>query len=478
MLTIAETMVAAPELLLLICASLILVINAFVEDAKHRVVYYLTQLSLVSCGLLVLFQFPDQAPIHAFANHYINDTMASILKIVICIISGFSLLYAYEYMHKYTKFSGEFFVLALFAILGIMILVSAHSLLTVYLGLELLSLSLYSMIAIQRQVSTAIEAALKFFVLGALVSGILLYGMSIIYGVTGSLELNAIATHIQDHTENPLLIFGLVFILVGIAFKLGAAPFHMWIPDVYQGASISATLFIASAPKIAAFAMAIRLLTNGLQPLFIDWQSILIGLSVLSMAIGNIVAISQTNIKRMLAYSAIAHMGYLLLGILSGTETGYAASMFYIISYAVMSLGAFSMVVLLSRKNFEAEKLEHFQGLAHRTPWFACMFLILMFSLAGIPPFLGFWGKWFVLQELIHAGLFEVAVIAVFLSIIGAYYYLRIIKLMYFDRAKSLPAIIASKQMRLAFSINSLALLFFGLAPASIFSICINAFAT
>lgn len=475
MLTIAETMVAAPELLLLTCASLILIIDAFVDDPEHRTVYYLTQLSLVFCGLLVLSQFPVQGTVYAFANSYINDPMASILKIVICIISCFSLLYAYEYMHKHTTFSGEFFVLALFAILGIMILVSAHSLLTVYLGLELLSLSLYAMIAIQRQVDTAIEAALKFFVLGALASGILLYGMSIIYGVTGSIELGAIATHIQDQTKNPLLIFGLVFILVGIAFKLGAAPFHMWIPDVYRGASISATLFIASAPKIAAFAMAIRLLTNGLQPLFIDWQNMLIFLSVLSMAIGNIIAISQTNIKRMLAYSAIAHMGYLLLGLLSGTVSGYAASMFYIIIYAVMSVGAFSMVVLLSRKNFEAEDIEHFQGLAYRTPWFACMFLILMFSLAGLPPFLGFWAKWFVLQELVNAGLFKLAVVAVFLSIIGAYYYLRIIKLMYFDKAKSLPAIIASKQMRVAISINSLALLFFGLAPASILSMCFNA---
>lgn len=474
MLTLNEVMVCAPEIVLLLSACLMLLINAFSNDPKCRIVYYFAQLTLIVCGFVVIASYQGGEAVHAFSNSYINDGMATILKVAVAIIACFSFLYSYEFMEKYDQLRGEYFTLALFAILGMMILISAYSLLTVYLGLELLSLSLYAMIAMQKKSLPAIEAAMKFFILGALASGMLLYGMSMIYGVSGSLELGAISTHIQDGSDQLLLVFGLTFILVGIAFKLGAVPFHMWLPDVYQGASTSVVLFIASVPKLAAFAMAIRLLANGLQPLVNDWQSMLMLLSVLSITIGNIVAISQTNIKRMLAYSAIAHTGYLLLGISTGTESGYAASMFYIITYAIMSIGAFSMIVLLSRKDCEVDQLDQFKGLSDRAPWFSFMMLILMFSMAGIPPFLGFWGKWFVLKELIDAGFWKLAAVALFLSVIGAYYYLRLIKLMYFDKAESMTAISASKEMRLAVSANSLVLLILGLMPTSLLSICIG----
>jgi NADH-quinone oxidoreductase subunit N len=395
------------------------------------------------------------------------------LKEGVFIIGFFAFLYSHEYLKEHGWLKGEYFVLGLFAILGEMILISASNLLTVYLGLELLSLSLYAMVAMHRKSTAASEAAMKYFVLGALASGMLLYGMSMIYGVTGSLDLATISNIVESDTGNLLLVFGLVFILVGIAFKLGAVPFHMWVPDVYQGSPTCVTLFLASAPKLAAFAMAMRLLVDGLQPLLNDWQGMLIILAVLSMATGNIIAISQSNIKRMLAYSAIAHIGFLLLGLLSGTASGYAGSMFYVITYALMSMGAFAMVILLGRKD-----LDHFKGLSDRSPWFAFMMLILMFSMAGVPPFLGFWAKWFVLKELVDAGFVWLAATAVFFSIIGAYYYIYVIKLMYFDKADSMTAIKASKQMRFALSVNGMALLILGLIPGALLAICISVMST
>jgi len=477
MLSISETMTCAPEILMLTMASLILVVDTFSNDPLRKVTYYLSQLTLIITAVLVIQMSPEQT-VYAFGNSYINDGMATVLKTGVFIIGFFAFLYSHEYLKEHDWIKGEYFVLGLFAILGMMILISAHSLLTVYLGLELLSLSLYAMVAMHRKSTAASEAAMKYFVLGAMASGMLLYGMSMIYGVTGSLELGTIATIIESDANNILLVFGLVFILVGIAFKLGAVPFHMWVPDVYQGSPTCVTLFIASAPKLAAFAMAIRLLVDGLYPLLDDWQGMLIILSLLSMATGNIIAISQTNIKRMLAYSTIAHIGYLLLGILSGTASGYAGSMFYIMTYALMSMGAFGMVILLGRKDFEADELKHFKGLSDRSPWFAFIMLILMFSMAGVPPFLGFWGKWFVLKELVDAGFVWLAAAAVFFSIIGAYYYIRVIKLMYFDKADSMTAIKASKQMRFALSINGLALLILGLMPGALLAICISVMST
>lgn len=473
MLSLTEVMVCMPEILVFGMVGLILIVASFSDDHQCRNTYYLTQLTLILAAVVVFNLYP-RADVYAFAGHYVNDGMATVLKIAVFVISFFVLLYTYEYMRKCNWFKAEYFLLALFAVLGMMILISAHSLLTIYLGLELLSLSLYTMVAMRQELATATEAAMKYFILGALASGILLYGMSMVYGVAGSLDLTEIISIAAMHKNNVLLIFGLIFMLVGIAFKLGAVPFHMWIPDVYQGAPTPVTLFIASAPKLAAFAMAVRLLVDGLYPLLPHWQDMLIILSVLSMGAGNIIAISQLSIKRMLAYSAIAHIGYLLLGLLSGTVLGTASAIFYAIIYVTMSMGGFGMLILLGSKNFTADKLEHFKGLSKRSPWFAFIMLILMFSMAGVPPFLGFWGKWFVLKEVIGAGFTWLALVAVFFSVIGAYYYLRVIKLIYFDEAETMTAIGGSRSMRLALSANGLSLLVLGLMPMALLSVCVS----
>ncbi len=333
-------------------------------------------------------------------------------------------------------FRGEFFALALFATLGMMVMISANHLLTLYLGLELLSLSLYAMVALQRDSARATEAAMKYFVLGALASGMLLYGMSMLYGATGTLEITELAQLSMDGVRaQAVLVFGLVFIVAGLGFKLGAVPFHMWVPDVYQGAPTAVTLFLGSAPKFAAFAIVMRLLAQalGAEMLVDEWRQMLMIMAVLSLAIGNLTAIMQTNLKRMLAYSTISHMGFLLLGVLSGTIDGYGAGMFYVVVYVLMTLGAFGIILLLTRGGFEAEELDDYKGLNQRSPWYAFLMLLLMFSMAGIPPTVGFYAKLSVLQAVVQIGLWWVAVIAVIFSLIGAFYYLRIVKLMYFD---------------------------------------------
>jgi NADH-quinone oxidoreductase subunit N len=431
-------------------------------------------LSLLLTFALVITSTPDIA----FNSSFISDTMSSTLKAFICVITFVVFLSSYEYLKENKSIKGEYFVLGLFAVLGMMIMASAYSLLSLYLGLELLSLSLYTMVAMQRNFDSASEAAMKYFILGALASGMLLYGISMIYGLTGQLQLHDIAVAIKGESINhSYLVFGMIFLIIGMAFKLGAAPFHMWLPDVYQGAPTSVTLFISTAPKLAAFAMMMRVLVDGLLPLVADWQSILMILAVLSMAVGNVIAIAQTNIKRMLAYSTIAHVGFLFLGLIAGTATGFSGSMFYIISYALMSMGSFGMVILLGRNGFEAEMLDDFKGLSERSPWFAFIMLCLMFSMAGVPPFLGFWSKWFVLKELVASGFVELAAVAVFFSIIGAFYYLRIIKLMYFDKATTMTAIKSSKQMRMVLSVNGLLILFLGLAPNALMALCLSALA-
>jgi NADH-quinone oxidoreductase subunit N len=347
------------------------------------------------------------------------------------------------------------------------VMVSAHSLLTIYLGLELLSLSLYAMVAFDRDSASASEAAMKYFVLGALASGMLLYGMSMIYGATGSLDVTRIAVAIGDGQDRGMiLVFGLCFIVVGLAFKFGAVPFHMWVPDVYHGAPTAVTLFLGSAPKIAAFAMAMRLLSETLGQLVADWQGMLVILSVLSLAIGNVVAIAQTNLKRMLAYSTISHVGFLLLGILAGTATGYSAAMFYAITYALMAIGGFGIIILLSRAGYEADSLEDFRGLNDRSPWFALMMLILMFSMAGVPPTIGF-----------YVDMLWLALVAVFFSIIGAYYYIRVVKLMYFDTPASDAPLVMNVDLRIAVSLNGLAVLGLGLFPGGLLALCTRALA-
>lgn len=471
----ADITLALPEIILLASACLLLVVDTFSRDTDRKVTYVLAQLILIVTALMAIYLYTGETS-YAFGKTFVSDPMSTVLKVIVCIVSFFVFLYSNEYLKKHEWMQGEYFVLGLFAVLGMMVMISAYSLLTVYLGLELLSLSLYAMVAMHKDSQPASEAAMKYFVLGALASGMLLYGISMLYGVTGTLELGELSQLLSARSEqNTLLVFGLVFIIVGIAFKFGAVPFHMWVPDVYQGAPTAVTLFISSAPKIAAFAMAIRLLVDGLQPLLVDWQQMLVILSILSMATGNIIAIAQSNLKRMLAYSTIAHVGFLLLGILSGTEAGFAAAMFYVITYALMSAGAFGIIILLSRKGFESDNLDDIKGLSDRSPWFAFIMLILMFSMAGVPPFLGFWAKWFVLKEIVDMGYVWLAALAVAFSIIGAYYYIRIIKLMYFDKADSMTAIKSSRQMRLALSINGLAILVIGLMPGSLMAVCLAA---
>ena len=471
----ADLILALPEITLFALACLVLIVEAYSKDPEHSLTYWMTQATLIITLVLILISCPEKAVL-AFNGGFISDAMSAILKAFMCGISFIVFLYSYEYLKEHQALKGEYFVLGLFAVLGMMIMASAASLLSVYLGLELLSLSLYAMVAMQRNSESASEAAMKYFILGALASGMLLYGISMIYGLTGHLQLGAIAEVItNDSINRSYLVFGMIFLIIGIAFKLGAAPFHMWVPDVYQGAPTSVTLFISSAPKLAAFAMAMRILVDGLFPLVSDWQSILMILAVLSMGVGNVIAIAQTNIKRMLAYSTIAHVGFLFLGLIAGTEAGFSGSMFYIISYALMSMGAFGMIILLGRNGFEAEMLDDFKGLSERNPWFAFIMLCLMFSMAGIPPFLGFWSKWFVLKELVASGFVTLAAVAVIFSIIGAFFYLRIIKLMYFDKAESMTAIKASKQMRVVLSVNGLVILLLGLAPNGLMGLCLAA---
>ncbi len=355
-------------------------------------------------------------------------------------------------------------------------MISASNFLTLYLGLELLSLSLYAMVALRRDSVVATEAAMKFFVLGALASGFLLYGMSLVYGVTGALDITRVAEVIQSGVVDPtVLVVGLVFIIAGISFKLSVAPFHMWVPDVYQGAPTAVVLFIGSAPKLAAFGFVMRLLVEGMGGMVADWQGMLIILAVLSMVVGNLAAIAQTNIKRMLAYSTISHMGFMLLGIISADGNGYSSSMFYIVVYVIMTLGTFGMLMLLSNEEFEAERLDAFKGLNRRNPWYAFITLLLMFSLAGIPPTVGFYAKLSVLQAVLGAGYVWLAVVAVLFSLVGAFYYLRIVKLMYFDEPESDTPISPQGDVELLISANGLAVLGFGIFPQTLMTLCVYA---
>jgi len=470
--TVPDFMPAAPELFLLGAACLVLVVDVYVPERYRLFSYQLSQASLVAAALLCIGLFPSE-PVTTFAGTFVSDAMSAVLKVTMLVMTYFAFFYSKVYLQERNLFKGEYFVLGLFAVLGMMVLVSAHSLLTVYLGLELLSLSLYAMVALNRESSVASEAAMKYFVLGALASGMLLYGMSLVYGVTGSLELADVREHVAAlQSRNLVLVTGLVFVVVGIAFKLGAVPFHMWVPDVYEGAPTSVTLFIGTAPKVAAFGMLMRLLVDGLEELQGDWIGMLVILAVLSMAVGNIVAIAQSNLKRMLAYSTIAHVGYLFLGIVAGTPAGYAASMFYIIVYALMSLGGFAMIILLGHAGFEADRLDDFRGLNERNPWFAFLMLILMLSMAGVPPFLGFWAKWSVLREVVAADMVWLAALAVAFAVIGLFYYLRVIRLMYFDKPEEPAPVRAMPDMRVMISTNALAILVLGVYPGGLLALC------
>ncbi len=473
---ITPLMPAYPELFLLVMVCVILVVDLFVSDDNRIVTYALTQFALAGC-LAITFLTSSAQPAYTFSGMFVDDLMSDVLKLLVYAGVMMMLVYSRAYVAARGLFRGEFFMLVLFATLGMMIMISANHLLTLYLGLELQALSLYSMVALQRDSAVATEAAMKYFVLGALASGMLLYGMSMLYGATGTLEITRLAEIIfYGVARDVVLVFALVFIVAGLGFKLGAVPFHMWVPDVYHGAPTAVTLFIGSAPKLAAFAFIMRLLVQGLgaERLVEEWQQMLIVMAVLSLAIGNITAIAQTNLKRMLAYSTIGHMGFLLLGILSGDLIGYGAGMFYVVVYVLMNLGSFGMIMVLSRSGFEAENLEDFKGLNARNPWYAFMMLLLMFSMAGVPPTVGFYAKLSVLQAVINAGYVWLAVIAVLFSLIGAFYYLRLVKLMYFDASQDTAPIEPHGDVRMLMSANGLAMLVFGIMPEPLMALCID----
>jgi NADH-quinone oxidoreductase subunit N len=448
---------AIPEIFVFAMACFILIVDLYLPPRSRAVSYFLAQATLVAAAGLSLLNAGVTGVF--FNGMFVADPLAVLMKLAIYVLTFFVFAYSREYLSQRELLRGEYFVLGLFGVVGMMVMASASHFLTLYLGLELLSLSVYAMVAFQRDSPSATEAAMKYFVLGAMASGMLLYGMSMLYGVTGSLEIAAVSRAIAGMSANDLvLIFGLVFIIVGVAFKVGLVPFHMWVPDVYQGAPTAVTAYIATAPEIASFALVIRLLIGGLQGLSTSWQEMLIVLAVLSMGIGNIVAIAQTSIKRMLAYSAISHMGFFMLGILSASPEGYSSALFYVLAYSAMSLGAFGVVILLSRKGFEADRLDDFKGLNQRSPWYAFVMLLLMFSLAGVPPTVGFYAKLLVIQSVVGANMVWLAVAAVVFAVIGAYYYLRVVKLMYFDEPEETAALGGAGDIRFFLTVNGLLL--------------------
>ena len=466
-----------PEMFVLGMACVVLLVDLFIPQRQQTLTYTLTQLTLLGALLLSLWVFPGKSVI-GFHGMLIHDQLGAVLKIVIYISSIFVFMYSRDYMRHHDMGRGEPYLLGLFAVLGMMVMVSAHNFITLYLGLELMSLPIYAMVALQRDSERASEAGMKYFVLGAIASGMLLYGMSMLYGATGSLDITIIEQVISatNHAHMLILIFGLVFVVAGLAFKLGAVPFHMWLPDVYSGAPNAATLFIAVAPKVAVFGLMIRLLVNAMPDLQVQWQELVIILSVLSMLLGNIVAIMQTNLKRMLAYSSIAHGGYMLLGFAAATSAGYSAAMFYTIVYALMSLGGFGIITLMAKKGFEAESIDDLRGLNDRNPWLAFLMLIILFSMAGIPPTVGFFAKLGLLEALVGAHLVWLAALTLVIAVIGSYYYLNVVKVMYFDKPKNNQAIKIPLDSTLAFSINGLAILYFGIFPSGLIHICRSLF--
>jgi NADH-quinone oxidoreductase subunit N len=460
------------EMFLLVMVCVILIADLFVANQNKTVTYVLVQLTLLGCSLITVSTH-QHGVAYLFHGMFVDDLMSDVLKLFSYLAVSMMLVYSRNYLLARGLFTGEFMVLALFALLGMMVMISASHFLTLYLGLELLSLSLYAMVALQRDSAIATEAAMKYFILGALASGMLLYGMSMLYGATGSLEVNAVAAAIVHGVPNKeLLVFGLVFVVAGLAFKLGVVPFHMWVPDVYHGAPTAMTMLIGTAPKLAVFAFVMRILVEGLQPLMVHWSGMLEILAILSMALGNIVAISQTNLKRMLAYSTIAHMGFLLLGVLSGDIEGYGSAMFYAVIYVLMSLGSFGMIMLLSHEGFEADTLNDFKGLNQRSSWLAFMMLLLMFSMAGVPPTAGFYAKLAVLSAVVNSGHIALAVFAVLISLVGAFYYLRIVKLMYFDAPESHVPITLQPDSGILISFNGMAILLLGIIPGNLISVC------
>jgi NADH-quinone oxidoreductase subunit N len=477
------------EIALLVGASAILLIDMFLPQSKRSITYVLSLLTLLVCGVFSYIDFSSGATVYTFHGMFVSDPMANLLKLFTYLTVGLTLIYSRQYAGDRGMLSGnlggEFYVLALFAMLGQLVMISGSNFLSIYLGVELMSLSLYALVALRRDNHKATEAAMKYFILGALASGFLLYGISMLYGATGTLDIRSVSAAVAAGTIKPtILIFGIVFLVAGLAFKLGAVPFHMWVPDVYEGSPTAVTLLLGGAPKIATFAICIRILVEGLLPLAFDWQQMLLVLAVMSLAIGNITAIAQTNLKRMLAYSTIAQIGFVLLGLLAGVagttdRTGiaaaYSAAMYYTITYVLTTVGTFGMLMLLSRSGFEAENLADFKGLSKRNGWFAVVMTILLFSLAGVPPMMGFAAKFSVLTAVLGTGQIWLTVFAVMFSLIGAFYYLRVIKTMWFDEPTDETPIVANGDTKFVLSLNGLAIVALGVLPGPLLAACLVA---
>jgi NADH-quinone oxidoreductase subunit N len=472
-----DILILLPEAFLVAWACVLLLLDAFMEPKLRWTLHWFSLAGLLMTIYLVVAGQPEQA-VTAFNGMFVRDGVAEILKVFALLTTSLVFVYAKPYLIDRKLFIGEFYTLTIFAVIGIMLLVSAGNLITVYLGLELFTLSSYALVALNRDSRMSSEAAIKYFVLGALASGMLLYGMSMVYGATGTLDLAHLHMAAATTTMPHLLVFGLIFMIVGIGFKLGAAPFHMWIPDVYQGSPTAVTIFIGSAAKLAAFGMAYRLLSTGMGELAQHWQLMLACLAVLSLAIGNVVAIVQSNLKRLLAYSTISHMGYLLLGLVNAGPEGYAAALFYAISYALMTTAAFGMILALARVGFECEEIDDLKGLNQRSPWAAFLMMLVMFSLAGVPPMFGFFAKLLVLQAAIHAGFMWLAIVGAVFAIIGLYYYLRVVKVMYFDKPVEGTEIHLQRDVsvRVVLSLNVLALLVLGFGWGPLFGWCQRVF--
>ena len=478
------------EVFLLVAASAILLIDMFLNESKRAITYGLSLATLLGCAFFTFADFSAGTTVYAFSNMFINDPMGNLLKLFTYLVTGMTLVYSRQYAHDRGMLGGtlggEFYVLALFSVMGQMVMISANSFLSVYLGLELMSLALYALVALRRDNARATEAAMKYFILGALASGFLLYGMSMLYGATGTLEITEVAKKIGSGTVNPtILVFGLVFLVAGLAFKLGAVPFHMWVPDVYQGSPTGVTLLLGGAPKLATFAICVRLLVEGMLPMAFDWQQMLMILAVLSLAIGNLTAIAQTNLKRMLAYSTIAQMGFVLLGLMAGVvgqspanaAAAYSAAMYYSITYVLTTVGTFGLIMVLARQGFEAEELEDFKGLSKRSPGYALLMSVLMFSLAGVPPMMGFAAKFAVLQSVLATGQVWLTVFAVMFSLVGAFYYIRVVKNMWFDEPSENAPIIVYGDKAIVLGLNGLAVVALGVIPGPLLNACMTAMA-
>jgi NADH-quinone oxidoreductase subunit N len=474
--TAADLLPLLPELVLVGAAFALLMLDLFLDERRRVVTHVLSIATLVVVVLMIATGVGGQGTV--FNGMFVRDTAADVLKIAIGTVAAISFVYGWPFLRQRGLYKGEVALLMLFAVAGMMLLVSAGNLVMVYLGLEMLALCSYALVAVDRDNPIASEAGIKYFILGSLASGLLLYGMSLIYGATGSLDLTEIGIAAQQTQSTALLTTGVVFAVAGIAFKFGGAPFHMWLPDVYHGAPTPITLFIGSAPKLATFGMAYRMLEVGAGGLDEHWRLMIAAIAVASLAIGNLTAMVQDNLKRLLAYSTVSHVGFLFIGIAGGGSQGFAAAMFYAISYALMSTAAFGAIVVLASRGFEADRIDDFKGLNARSPWLAALVLCVMASLAGLPPFLGFWAKLAVLRAALDGGLLWLALVGVVFAVVGAFYYLRVVKAMYFDAPpEHVHAPTSDRPVRIVFGVNALALLALGFAWNPIMAWCQRAFA-